>query len=263
MIIQSDSQLCLVTSMTAESAALKTDHDGVPVCKIVYWGPTMAGKTTALTIVKVLKTLEDPGNTYKFLKLEDPTGRTLFFDQAVFGLGTDKSTGLPYMKYHIYTVPGQDRHAGQRKVVLQGANALIVVIDSEKKRWDENRNSLIEVNELIGERISSGDLPWFVVVNKMDLPAEERISALEIGKLLVEAGVHGNMRDAASRIVETSCLQAKDDLKELLSKSDRAAITDSDGKLKKSARPRSVQRVVQPIEALLREIIVKTMRDKQ
>jgi signal recognition particle receptor subunit beta len=249
--------------MTAESSqALKVDHDGVPTAKIVYWGPTMGGKTTALTIVKVLKTLEDPGNTYKFLKLEDPTGRTLFFDQAVFGLGTDKTTGLPFLKYHIFTVPGQDRHAGQRKVVLQGAHGLIIIIDSEKARWDENRGSLIEINQLVGERLSNGDLPFYICVNKMDLPAEERISALEVGKLLVEAGVNENMRDASSRIVEMSCLQAKDDLKQLLSTSVRSDITDTDGKLKKSARPRSVQRVIQPVEALLREVIVRSMKDR-
>ena len=41
---------------------IKRDHQGVPVVKIVFWGPTLAGKTTALTITKVLKSLEDPEN---------------------------------------------------------------------------------------------------------------------------------------------------------------------------------------------------------
>ena len=104
---------------------IKRDHEGVPTCKVVFWGPTMAGKTTALTIFKVLKSLEDPENVYKFLKLEDPTGRTLFFDQAIFGVGKDPRTGLPYLKYHIFTVPGQDRHVGQRKVVTHRLHQIV------------------------------------------------------------------------------------------------------------------------------------------
>ncbi len=36
---------------------IKRDHQGIPVVKIVFWGPTLAGKTTALTITKVLKSL--------------------------------------------------------------------------------------------------------------------------------------------------------------------------------------------------------------
>ncbi|MHA2271588.1 MAG: hypothetical protein ACXACI_06980 [Candidatus Hodarchaeales archaeon] len=242
---------------------LKRDHEGVPTCKIVFWGPTMAGKTTALTIFKVLKTLEDPDNVFKWLKLEDPTGRTLFFDQGIFGVGRDTATGLPYLKYHVFTVPGQDRHAAQRKVVLQGAHGLVVVIDSEQSRWDENKGSLIEANELIGERLANGSLPYQILLNKMDLPKEERISSLEVGKLLVEAGANENLRDAAVRVIESSCLGARNDLKELLASQAREEITDSDGLLRKDKRPPSVKRVVQPVESLIREILIHVMKQQR
>ncbi len=242
------------------AAPIKKDHEGVPVVKIVFWGPTMAGKTTALTIIKVLKTLEDPSLVYKFLKLEDPTGRTLFFDQAIFGIGRNIKTGLPYMKYHVFTVPGQDRHSGQRKVVLRGAHGLVIVIDSEKTRWEENKKSLMELNALVGEKMYNGTLPYFLMLNKMDLPREERISALEVGKLLVEAGADKNLRDVSSRIVETSCLEARNDLKKLLSTADKSKIIDEHGRLRKEVRPKSVQRVIKPVEALIREILVKVMQ---
>ncbi|MFW9915544.1 MAG: hypothetical protein ACFFGZ_08020 [Candidatus Thorarchaeota archaeon] len=242
---------------------LKRDHEGVPTCKIVFWGPTMAGKTTALTIFKVLKTLEDPDNVFKWLKLEDPTGRTLFFDQGIFGVGRDIATGLPYLKYHVFTVPGQDRHAAQRKVVLQGAHGLVVVIDSEQSRWDENKGSLIEANELIGERLANGSLPYQILLNKMDLPKDERISSLEVGKLLVDAGANENLRDAAVRVIESSCLSARNDLKELLATQTREEITDADGRLLKDKRPPSVKRVVQPVESLIREILIHVMKQQK
>ena len=250
--------------MQAQSTfeTIKRDHQGVPVVKIVFWGPTLAGKTTALTITKVLKSLEDPENVYKFLKLEDPTGRTLFFDQGIFGLGKT-AAGLPILKYHLFTVPGQERHAGQRKVVLRGAHGLICVVDSEKSRWDENKFALQEINKLVGDKLASGALPYHIMLNKMDLPPEQRISSLEVGKLLSEAGAVANLRDAAVRIIEVSCLNARDDLKRVLSTGDRSKIVDSTGKLRKESRPLSVNRVIKPVESLVREIIIQMMKQQQ
>lgn len=236
--------------------ALKKDHAGVITVKVVFWGPTLAGKTTALTIYKVLKSLEDPENVYKFLKLEDPSGRTLFFDQAIFGLGRN-TTGLPYLKYHVFTVPGQMRHKGQRKVVLEGVQGLVVVIDSTLERWEENKESLMELKELIGEKIAQNELPYVIMLNKMDLPENERISPQEVSKLLVEAGMHNQMRDAHARIVAASCLQARDALKELLQNKSEAQLKDKDGRLKRELRPQTVQRIIQPVEQVVREILVK------
>ncbi|MHA2329881.1 MAG: ADP-ribosylation factor-like protein [Candidatus Hodarchaeales archaeon] len=248
--------------MTTDFEIVKRDHQGVPVVKIVFWGPTLAGKTTALTITKVLKSLEDPENVYKFLKLEDPTGRTLFFDQGIFGIGKT-SAGLPILKYHLFTVPGQERHAGQRKVVLRGAHGLIAVVDSERSRWEENKQSLQEIKTLAGDKLASGALPYFIMLNKMDLPKEQRISSLEVGKLLSEAGVAANLRDAAVRIVEVSCLDARDDLKNLLSRSERSKIVDANGRLRKDVRPNSVTRVIKSVETLIREIIILMMKQQQ
>jgi len=241
----------MVTSM-----ALKKDHAGVITVKIVFWGPTLAGKTTALTIYKVLKSLEDPNNVYKFLKLEDPSGRTLFFDQAIFGLGRNP-TGLPYLKYHVFTVPGQMRHKGQRKVVLEGVQGLVVVVDSTNERWEENKESLMELNELIGEKIAQNELPYIIMLNKMDLPESQRISLQEVSKLLVEAGMHTQMRDAHARIVAGSCLKARDELRTLLQTKTEAELKDKDGRLKREIRPQTVQRIVQPVEQVVREILVK------
>ncbi|NHJ02044.1 MAG: hypothetical protein EAX86_07845 [Candidatus Heimdallarchaeota archaeon] len=246
----------------ADFEVIKRDHQGVPVVKIVFWGPTLAGKTTALTITKVLKSLEDPENVYKFLKLEDPTGRTLFFDQAIFGIGKT-TAGLPILKYHLFTVPGQERHSGQRKVVLRGAHGLIIVIDSEKSRWEENKFALEEINQLAGDKLANGTLPYHIMLNKMDLPKEQRISALEVGKLLSESRVVASLRDAAVRIVEVSCLEARDDLKALLSSGDRSKIVDQTGKLKKEYRPPSVTRVIKSVETLIREIIIQMMKQQQ
>ena len=46
----------------------------------------MAGKTFTVTAIKVMKSLEDPRSVFDFVTVKDQdTGKTVFFDQAVFG----------------------------------------------------------------------------------------------------------------------------------------------------------------------------------
>ena len=239
----------------------KHDYDDVPVIKVVFWGPSMAGKTTALTIYKVLKSLEDPKQVYKFLKVEDPTGRTLFFDQAIFGLGTNPQTRKSRYKYHIFTVPGQERHSGQRKVILQGAHGLVIVIDASKNQYEYNKESIAELNILFKDKFVNGGISFVFCLNKMDLPKEERISVADLGKLLVETGWSSNLRDSLSRVVETSCLNARDDLTKILQEKNLDELKDEKGYLKRDLRPESVQRIVKPIEMVLREILVKKLQE--
>ncbi|MFX0162676.1 MAG: hypothetical protein ACFE68_04970 [Candidatus Hodarchaeota archaeon] len=246
---------------------LPVDHEGVNIVKICFWGASLSGKTTALSIYKTLKTLENPESVYQWLKLEDPSGRTLFFDQAVFSLGRSEKTGLPYLKYHVYTVPGQIRHRGQRKVVLEGSHGLIILLDSSRSQWAFNRQALEELNELVGPILADGTLPFKLVLNKMDLPPAERISAVDVGELLVEAGVSERLRDAYANIIETSCLKAANDLKRVLIQIKEEGLKDrykdpKTGRWIRSTLPVSVQRLIQPVEELLREVIVRILRKK-
>jgi len=248
-----------------ETYELPVDHEGVNIVKICFWGASLSGKTTALSIYKTLKTLENPESVYQWLKLEDPSGRTLFFDQAVFSLGRSEKTGLPYLKYHVYTVPGQIRHKGQRKVVLEGSHGLIILLDSSLSQWNFNLQALEELNELVGPELANGTLPFKLVLNKMDLPPSERISAIDVGELLVEAGLSEKLRDAYANIIETSCLKATNDLKRILIQIKKEGLRDKykdpkTGRWIRSVLPVSVQRIMQPVEELLREVIVIVLR---
>ena len=134
---------------------------------------------------------------------------------------------------------------------------------SELKYLRELYVELKEISELAGDKLASGALPYHIMLNKMDLPKEQRISSLEVGKMLSESGVASSLRDAAVRIVEVSCLDARDDLKKLLSSGDRSTIVDSNGRLKKEYRPPSVTRVIKSVESLIREIIIQMMKQQQ
>ncbi|MHA2226103.1 MAG: ADP-ribosylation factor-like protein [Candidatus Hodarchaeales archaeon] len=233
--------------MSQEELVFEEAQKGI---KIVFWGPTMAGKTTALSLFHAIKKKEDPENVYNFLKLEDKaTERTIGFDQATFGLGTGPGRGF---KYHLFTTPGQDRFKSMRKIVINGLHGIIVVIDSEKARWIENKVSLTELFQTLGEKILTREVKMAIMLNKMDLPVETRISAADVGKLMLEAGVSDKLRDTFASTFEVSCLEALQALREAWSK----------GEWNPKSRPQPVQRIIQPIQMVIRDILISELRKK-
>ncbi len=235
----------------------KIDSAGVPYVKLVYWGPSLAGKTTALTIYNVLKKLENPEQIYSDLKkIEDPSGRTLFYDHTTFELPKGQGTSLPAFRYQVWSVAGQKRHKHQRAVVLTGADGIIIMFDVAKAQWENNVDSLKELIEVTKGELGKS-IPYVVVLNKIDLPADQKTPTEDFVKLLVDLGVEKDTGSAVLKVIETSCLQAKEDLKKLLSSPDRDKYLDEYGRLKRAMRPESVKKVAMPIEHLTREIIVK------
>ncbi|MHA1258383.1 MAG: ADP-ribosylation factor-like protein [Candidatus Heimdallarchaeaceae archaeon] len=243
----------------------KVDGSGVPYLKLVIYGPSLAGKTSMLTVYNVLRKVEDPETIYSSLKkIDDPSGRTIFYDQSTFELPKGQGVSVPKLRYQVWTVAGQKRHYIQRKVVLEGADGLIFMFDPSKNMWEDNVESLDELLSLKRDVLGKS-LPFLIVLNKIDLPAEERTPTDKFLDLLIERGLATNKGEAYMRVIETSCLQARNDLMNLLRSPDIKSMLDEYGRLKKGARPLSVQKVAQPIEQLTRDIVVhrvKTAKNK-
>ncbi len=238
----------------AQTEELISHAEEVKGIKIVFWGPSMSGKTTALSIFHAIKKREDPNQVYDFLKLEDKkTRRTVGFDHAVFGFGKKMGADGHDMKYHLFTVPGQDRFKAMRKVVTQGLDGLVIMVNSEKTEWEANKESLIELFKILGEEISNGTIAISTMLNKMDLPTDQRITSMDVGKLMVEAGVSDRLRDTHANLIETSCKDAVEDLK---------AHIKSGVEMTPDNRPTSVSRIIQPIQMIMREILVKKLGKK-
>ena len=222
--------------------------------KIVFFGSSLAGKTTALSIFHAIKNQTDPDAVYKFQKIEDKvTHRTIALDHATFGLGNKNAGGEHDFKYHLFTVPGQDRFKTMRKVVSEGLQGLIIVIDSTKVQWEDNKRSMLELFEFFGESLTDGSIAVQIMLNKMDIPQASRISSYDAARLLVETKVKKNLNDAQVNIIETSCLQAVKDLSGAIKA----------GQLKDpKTYPPSVQRIMQPITNVVREILVKDLKKR-
>ncbi|MHA1984371.1 MAG: hypothetical protein ACW967_08450, partial [Candidatus Hodarchaeales archaeon] len=140
-----------------------------------------------------------------------------------------------------------------RKVVAQGLQGLIIVVDSSKTQWEANKAALSELFQIMGEQISSGAIAIQIMLNKMDLPQDQRISSFEAAQLLVDASIKKNIGDAQVSILEVSCLQAVKDLAEVIKA----------GKFDPKDRPPSIQRIIQPIQMIIREILIKELRKRQ
>src|SRR5690349_9411862 len=112
-------------------------------CKIVYYGPGMSGKTSNLQYIHSQVPKDTKG---ELLSIATETERTLFFDFLPLDLG--KVRGFQ-TRFHLYTVPGQVLYERTRVAVLNGADGVVFVADSQRHKMRENVNSLQELAENI------------------------------------------------------------------------------------------------------------------
>ncbi len=138
--------------------------------KLVYYGPALSGKTTNL---RSLHELTVDGARGRLMTLETKDDRTLFFDMLPLALRAepDKSghAGMT-LRIKIFTVPGQVTHASTRRLVLQGADAVAFVADSQIAETEHNAASFLDLRQnLKGLGIALKDMPVVIQFNKRDL----------------------------------------------------------------------------------------------
>jgi signal recognition particle receptor subunit beta len=146
-------------------------------CKIVYYGPGRGGKTTNLVW---LHGRLPPERRSDLVRLQTPGERTLFFDFLPLDLG---EIGGLSTRFHLYTVPGQLNLRATRRLVLQGADGIVFVADSDPARFFANRQSLDDLRQnlaRLGRPLES--LPLVLQYNKRDLPGG--IDPVQLDRLL-------------------------------------------------------------------------------
>jgi signal recognition particle receptor subunit beta len=133
-------------------------------CKIVYYGTGLGGKTANL---KYIYSQLLPSVRGDFISLATETERTLFFDY--FGLDLGQVMGFK-TRFSMYTVPGQVEYNASRRLILNGADGIIFVADSDVLRRQDNIASLRNmIDNLAGYELSLDNVPWVLQYNKRDL----------------------------------------------------------------------------------------------
>jgi serine/threonine protein kinase/signal recognition particle receptor subunit beta/Flp pilus assembly protein TadD len=140
-------------------------------CKIVYYGPGLAGKTTNLEVLYDRAPAAQRGELTAIATSGD---RTIFFDFLPLELG--KVGGLR-VSLQLYTVPGQSYYAATRRLVLSGADGVVFVADSQAGYVDRNRASLAELREQL-EAQGAPDVPIVFQWNKRDMKLTEPVPKL-------------------------------------------------------------------------------------
>ncbi|MDZ7371134.1 MAG: GTPase domain-containing protein [candidate division KSB1 bacterium] len=144
------------------------------IFKIVYYGPGLGGKTTNL---EYIHSRLDPSCRSELISFKTSVERTLYFD---FIQIETRAINGKRPRFNLYTVPGQAQYGFGRKLVLNGADALVFVADSQEGRMDDNLASLQDLEEklaLYGRSLRS--VPWLIQYNKRDLPSALSLPLLQ------------------------------------------------------------------------------------
>jgi len=169
-------------------------------CKLVYCGPGRSGKTTNLHYVYG----RVPGHRRgDMVSLATHGDRTLFFDFLPLDLGTISGFST---RFQLYTVPGQVYYAATRRLVLQGADGVVFVADSQARRFDENLESLQDLQDaLLDQGVDARTFPMVFQYNKQDLPSELILPAAALDDALNFRGMPSHPADAlrGSGVFET------------------------------------------------------------
>ncbi|MDF1538146.1 MAG: ADP-ribosylation factor-like protein [Candidatus Thorarchaeota archaeon] len=138
---------------------LKRDEQGRVHIKIVFYGPSLSGKTTALRwLFGNVRSLSKG----RLVEIADELGRTTFFDFVPV-------TASERIVFDVFTVAGQRRHARSRITVLRDSDGIIFMADSRPEMMNENLASLEELRIALGtDRLAN--MPIVIALNKRDLP---------------------------------------------------------------------------------------------
>ena len=99
---------------------------GVLVLRIVYDGPAMSGKTTSLRALGA-------GVARSVISPDEREGRTVFFDWLEYVGGLFEGRQICCQ---IVSVPGQRELAHRRRLLLEGADAVVCVLDTTRPEFE-------------------------------------------------------------------------------------------------------------------------------
>jgi mutual gliding-motility protein MglA len=142
-------------------------------CKVVYYGPSLGGKTTNMQWIYAQT---DPEMKSELEKSDTQTERTLFFDFLPIQMGEIQGFKT---RLHLYSVPGQVVYDASRKLILKGLDGIIFVADSQKERMEENIESIknLKIN-LDQQGYNIQEIPLIIQYNKRDLPNASSLAEL-------------------------------------------------------------------------------------
>lgn len=145
--------------------------------KVVYWGPGESGKTTNYFR---LREKFDGIKLNRGYSIETTDGRTLWQDSVRLSFYLNLAEIKFNLVTQIVTATGQERFLSTREYVLDGADGVVFVADSNPKKMEQNKRSFRELLSFTSEK----NVPFVIQLNKRDLNG-----AISVEKFKKELGL--------------------------------------------------------------------------
>jgi len=166
--------------------------------KIVYYGPGLSGKTTNLQMIH--RRLQ-PSARGRLLTVETRDDRTLFFD--LLPVFFNATSGYR-VKVKLFTVPGQIIHNATRRVVLQGADAVAFIADSQRSAAASNNAYWKNLqDDMLENGLPVDEVPVVIQFNKRDLPDTKSDDEIEDTRQRGKEPVVGAVAIRCEGVLET------------------------------------------------------------
>ena len=130
--------------------------------KVVYWGPGESGKTTNYFR---LREKFDGVKLNRGYSIETTDGRTLWQDSIRLSFYLNLEKVKFNIVTQIVTATGQERFLSTREYVLDGADGVVFVADSDPKKMEQNKRSFRELISFTSEQ----NVPFVIQLNKRDI----------------------------------------------------------------------------------------------
>ena len=132
-------------------------------CKIIYYGPAEAGKTSCIKWIH--RNIQD--NKEDVFSIPLKTDRSVSFDFLPLHIGDIRGFKT---RFHLYTLPGDSFFETSQKLLLKGVDGVVFVADSQKDKMEQNKESLNRLKESLKEEgLELKDIPMVFQYNKQDL----------------------------------------------------------------------------------------------
>ena len=175
------------------------DSENMIQFKIVYWGPGESGKTTNFFRLREKFDLLKLSRGYS---IETTDGRTLWEDSLYLLFKFTFKDIRFNIICHVVTCTGQERFLSTREYVLDGADGIVFVGDSDPEKWEQNKRSFRELVSFAKPK----DIPYLIQLNKQDL--KNAISVKEF-KLQLGLPLQDKYPDGMYIVYPAEALQGK------------------------------------------------------
>ena len=138
------------------------DNENMLQFKIVYWGCGESGKTTNFFRLREKLDLLKLTRGYS---IETTEGRTLWEDSLYLLFSFTIKNNKFNIIAHVVTCTGQERFLSTREYVLDGADGIMFIADSDPEKLEQNKRSFRELLSFAKPK----NIPYLIQLNKRDL----------------------------------------------------------------------------------------------